>query len=375
MIKIDTVLLKDILSKMSKSLGNDKNVPITQLMHIYTQGNKIIFLTTDEINALQYTYTDETIESFDSINVAVLAEPFIKLISKFSSKDTEIGLSDSGNEIKIVGNGDYVLSLPLDSEGKPINFPLLPMIKTANNTTLDESTIYYGDPSAIISAAKYAEAAITKLTVDLQVEDYPRTNYYFGKIGCVTLDGYKATWVENSAFTFEALIYPSTIKLLSIFNSDDFKACKLDDIMLFECDGMKLYSKCAQGIDAFPFEVATSLLSKTFNTSVAVAASGFASALDRLKLFINSYDENCIKLIFNENGMFAKTISGNCVEQIAADKLTNNFECVIDIDNLMSQLKCLGDAVVHFNYGDSEIVQLISDDVKQLVVLCNDEDN
>ena len=56
MITIDTITLKEILSKMSKCLGNDKNVPITQLLHIYSNNNNLIFLTTDEINALKYTY-------------------------------------------------------------------------------------------------------------------------------------------------------------------------------------------------------------------------------------------------------------------------------------------------------------------------------
>ncbi len=373
MIKLDTITLKEILSKMSKCLGNDKNVPITQLMHIYTEENSVVFLTTDEINAMKYTYSIDTSDSIDSINVAVLAEPFIKLISKFSSKDTEIGVSDSGNEILITGNGDYKLSLPLDSSGKPIQFPVLPMIKTVNECTCSDADTFYGDVSLLIQAAKSAESAITKQSVDLAIEDYPRTNYYFGKIGCVTLDGFKATWVNTNEFNFEALIYPSTIKLLPLLNNDNFSAKKLNDIMLFECDGIKLYSKCAQGLDAFPHEVATSLLTQDFENSVAITASGFYSALDRLKLFITALDENCIKLSFSENGMFASTMSGNCIEQIAAESLPN-FECIIDIDNLMSQLKCLGDAAPRLCFGDAEIIIIRSDAVSQLVVLCNDEE-
>lgn len=373
MIKLDTITLKEILSKMSKCLGNDKNVPITQLMHIYTEGNSVIFLTTDEINAMKYTYTFDTAETIENINIAVLAEPFIKLISKFSSAETRIGVSESGNEVLIAGNGEYKLSLPLDSSGKPINFPLLPMIKVAESTDCEEPDIYYGDVSMIIQAAKSSESAITKLSVDLPVEDYPRTNYYFGQIGCVTLDGFKATWVNTNEFNFEALIYPSTVKLLPLMSNANFSARKIEDIMLFQCDGIKLYSKCAQGLDAFPHEIATGILNQQVNNSVTITAAGFYSALDRLKLFITALDENCVKLSFKDEGMFAATMSGNCIEQIAADKLPE-FECVVDIDNLMSQLKCLGDAAPKLFFGDTEIIIMRSDAISQLVVLCNDEE-
>ena len=372
MIVIDTLTIKEILSKMGKCLGNDKNVPITQLLHIYTDANKLIFVATDEINALKYTY--EADEDLDSLNIAVLADQFIKLVSKFSTKDIEIGVSDSGNELIVNANGLYKLSLPLNSDGQPIKFPELPMIKKASSVVIDENSVFYGDPSVIISASKYAEGAIMKRSIDLQIEDYPRTNYYFDNNGCITLDGYKATWVKTNDFKYSALMDPSTIKLLPILKNDNFKSYKADDILVFSCDNVELYSKCSEGIDAYPYEVAVSLLDQNMEEFVSVAASGFLSALDRLKLFITSFDDNCITLTFNEDGMFAKTRSGACIEQIAADKLNTNFVCDIDIDTLISQLKCLGDSVVKLGFGDNDIIQLICDDVKQLVVLCNNDE-
>lgn len=374
MISIDTITLKEILSKMSKCMGNDKNVPITQLLHIKSKDNKIVFLTTDEINALEYTYEPEPNCTIDDIDITVMAEQFIKLASKFSSKDTKIGVSDSGHELTIIGNGEYKLSLPLNSEGNPIVFPKLPMIKKVEDVEPNTDNVYYGDISLFINSAKFAEGAILKPSIDLQIEDYPRTNYYFGSIGCVTLDGFRATLVETNEFKYEALIYPSTIKLLSLLNNDNFESYKIDDILVFKCDGMILYAKCADGLDAYPYEVATSLLNQDLPNSVSVAASGFLSALDRLKLFITSFDDNCITLDFNENGLFAKTMSGAGVEQIAADKFDNTFTCTIDIDTLISQLKCLGDSVIKLWFGDNDIIQMMCENVKQLVVLCNNED-
>lgn len=375
MIKIDTLLLKEILSKMSRCAGNDKNVPLTQLLHIYTEGNKIMFLTTDEINAMEYTYTDETIAEYDKLDVAVLADSFIKLVSKFSSSYTEIGISDkSENELLVSGNGDYKLSLPLNSEGKPIKFPVLPMIKSVSDviSSTDDSNVYFGDPSVIVNYAKFCEGAITKVTSDLQVEDYPRTNYYFGEVGCVTLDGYKATWVDNSIFNFNALIYPSTIKLLPLMSSDNFSARLCNDVLYFSCNNIKLYSKCSPGIEAFPYEPVLGLLSKNFESTVSLAASAFVSSLDRLKLFITSFDENCIRLKFSSDGMFATTMSGSCCEQLSAESLSD-FECIVDVDGLVSQLKCFGDSIISFGYGDEAIVTMVSESIKQLVVLSSDE--
>ena len=371
MIRFETNTLKDILSKVGKCASNDKTAPMTQLMHIYTQGTKIQFTTTNQIDTCTYTYTvAENETEFPEFDVTVMVDQFIKLISKFTSPYVEFGLSDTGNEILISGNGNYKLALPLDG-GHPIAYP------ASNINMIGATDVYHGPVYNIIAAAKCTEGALTKITSDTPAADFPRTNYYFDESGCVTLDGFKASWYrDETLLPFKALIYPSTIKMLSVLDATgrDVEVYKCaSGELIFRNDTITLISKEARGLDVFPYEVATSLIDSTIEAAVQVAPAHFLAALDRLKLFIASDDDNCIKLEFSDKGLFAFNCSKSCTEQISAEAL-DEFDCFIDIDNLVTQLKAFdADEPITLGFGNDQIMQLEGDGLGQIVVLSDVE--
>ena len=283
---------------------------------------------------------------------------------------TDLSISDSGNEIIISGNGTYKLPLPMEGS-RPIIYPELKADLTSNSTS------YTGPIYNLIAAAKSTEGSLTKQSPDLEIADYPRTNYYFDESGCVTLDGFKASWyMDEGILPFTALVFPSTIKILSIFDianvDTEVYKCSSGEI-IFRNPYITLISKEARGADVFPYEVATSLINATMDSEVQVAASHFMSALDRIKLFISREDDNCVSLEFNDKGLFLYNCDKSCVEQISAEAL-EDFTCYIDIDNLVSQLKAFdSDDIITLGYGNDQFIQLSAECLGQIVVLSETE--
>lgn len=368
MIKIVTTDLKEILSKVSRCAGNDKNTPLTQLLNIKSDGEKVTFTTTDTVNTCVYEYKNDTAK-LDEMNVTVTVDQFNKLVSKFTCAEVSFGIGKSKKDLTVKGNGEYKLPIAFEN-GEIVEYPI------PNISAEPASEIFEAEVGLISNAAKKSEGAITKVTPDIQLEDYPRTNYYFDSTGCVTLDGFKATWVKgDKLLPFTTLVYPSTIKLLSIFGVDDkIKAYKAENgNLIFKSENITLVSKEAQGIEAFPYEVAIGLIETEVEKSVDVTAGGFLAALDRLKLFMLPVDGNCVKLEFGENGLTASSSSGACSEQISSDNVAQ-FSCFVDVDNLISQLKSFGEEIVTIGYGGDKFMQLFTEEIGQIVVLTTEED-
>lgn len=361
MISVSTSSLKEALSKVSKCASNDKAAPLTQLVRIHTQNEKTLaFTATDERNIFTYSLVDE-LASFDSIDVCVLIVQLNKLVSKFNSAKTELFVSDTGNELKITGDGTYTISIPVDSGGIPIKYPKVDV------SNIDSET-YTGRVSDIVNSSKYCEGSITKLTYDIQVEDYPRTNYYlYDKM--VTLDGFLATVVDGLDFPFATLISPATMKLLSNFTDEGFSVYKSGKYVVFKSTNCELISIEPEGINAFPHEVAISLIDGIDGYTVDVSSSVIVNALNRLSLFTDETYENSIMLKFNKDGVFAYTINESCCEQLSAEPQDDEYTCYVNVDSLISQLKPYGSEVVTLYYGNEQCLKIVCDNVSQIVVL------
>nr|DAM44496.1 MAG TPA: DNA polymerase III, beta subunit, DNA Polymerase III, beta.0A [Caudoviricetes sp.] len=363
MISLNTIALKDALSRVNKCANRDKSEPLTQLLHIKTRdAHTIDFTSTDVRNTLTYTLVDDTAD-FEMLDFCVLIDQFVKLVSKFNSVKTDMYISETGNEVKIRADGNYTISIPIDSDGNPIQYPDVVPGEPV-------SEVYSGPISSILSAIGYCEGSITKLTPDIQVEDYPRTNYYVGD-KVISLDGFLATVVSGDFLPFNILVSPVTLKLLSNFTDEGFKMYKDSKYVVFQNNNCKLLTVEPEGIDAFPNEVAVNMMQTITGNPVNIAAAVTVQSLNRLNLFTDETYENNIKLKFNGKGVFAYTINEACCEQLSADPQETEYECYIDINSLIAQLKVYGTDVVTLYYGDveSKCIKLEFGNVEQLIVL------
>ena len=90
-------------------------IPITGLMSIELKDHKLTLTTTDAIN---YLFIVEDKVDGEDFCVVVQAETFAKLISRMTSETVSLELV--GEELRVTGNGEYKIDLPLDEEGELI---------------------------------------------------------------------------------------------------------------------------------------------------------------------------------------------------------------------------------------------------------------
>ena len=366
MISLNTLALKEALSKCGKCAKNDKTAPLTQLINIKTVNEHTLsFTATDERNTFSYFLTDLT-SNFDNIDICVLIDQLTKLISKFNCTNTQLVVSDTNNELSIIGDGDYKISIPIDANGKPIEYPEI-------EDTAPVTEVYSGNISNILAAAKFCEGSILKVTLDMQVEDYPRTNYFVGK-DIISLDGFLATRVSGDFVNFDTLVSPSTLKLLSLFTDEDFSMYKTKTYNVFKCSDCIMYTVEPEGLDAYPTEVASQLIDSISGNTVDISAGVFVSALNRLNLFTDDRSDNSIKIVFNDKGMFAYTIDGACVEQISSEPC-KDFTCYINVTSLISMLKAYSTDIIKLYYGDDRCFKFEFNNVGQIIVLSDFGDN
>ena len=111
--KIKTETLKDLMAKAVKGAGNNKLIPITNLMELKMYEKTLQITTTDMVNFLYVK--GELEEPVNKLfNIVIEAEKFAKLISKMTSQYTEISVLT--NCVQVKGNGNYTIDIPLDDE-------------------------------------------------------------------------------------------------------------------------------------------------------------------------------------------------------------------------------------------------------------------
>ena len=361
MISLNTTELKSALGKVCKCAKNDKAAPLTQLLHMCTiDEHTLEFTTTDERNIFSYYIFDE-VNRFEPFDVCILVDQITKLVSKFTSPKTELFLSESENELKLNGDGLYTISIPIDAEGNKIKYPSI-------DIGTNKSEIYTGKMKNFINNIKYCEGSITKPSFDLQVEDYPRTNYYVGD-KTVALDGFLATIVYSDPIPFNMLISPAMVKILSNFEDDDFNLYKTNKYIVFTSKSCKLVSIEPEGLEGFPIEVAESIINNISGNSINISASVLSNALSRLNLFTEDKYDNSIKLKFNSNGMFAYTLDESCCETISSECINDSFECYINVHSLMSLIKNYSDDILTVIFGDEQCLKFVCDNISQIIVL------
>ena len=129
-MKIATNLLKEAVNNSLKGTSNNALIPITQMIGIKLNNNKLHLLSTDMTNTLEMTL-DKVLG--DDIDITVEAEKFGKLISKMTSPEIDLSVKDDVLIVK--GNGTYKIPLISDEEGL-VSFPEIPQLEATEQLTV-----------------------------------------------------------------------------------------------------------------------------------------------------------------------------------------------------------------------------------------------
>lgn len=352
-------VLKDMVARAIKGASCNKLIPLTNMISVELNNGELTLHTTDMTNHL-YIRKKQTADNFsgDEGAVTVGVETFSKLVGRMTCEIIKFELK--GNSLEVKGNGTYNIELPLDENGNPIAFP---------NPILDElpekDTIALQDIKIMVNTAK------SSLATTMEVPCY--TGYYIGD-KVITTDTYKICCIDKCLLEEEVLISPEMMNLLDLMEADTIKVYANDSVILFSTPECDVYGYKMDGIEDYQVDAISQLLATPFYQICKVSKDSLLATLDRIALFVGTYDNKAIRLTFTPEGINVSSKKTDGVELVSYTESENfkPFTCLIDIDTLISQVKANIPDTVELHYGHDKFVSITNGIVTQILALLVD---
>ncbi len=360
-LTLNTEKLKDMVSRSVKGVGNNKLIPLTSLMAIELKDGKLTLITTDATN---YLYIMEDKVSGDDFYAVVDANVFSKLISKMTSESVTLEIKASLNYLEVRGNGTYKIELPLDENGEYIKYP--DPVATLDLGTPEERTINRTTIQVILETIKPA------LAVTLENPCY--TGYYVGN-QVVATDTYKIASMDVNLIGAKKLISPEFMELLSVMNAEKILTTFTDTDIVCSTPDCVVAGKLMEGLEDFAIEPIMDLVNTEFGSMCAVPKSALLQVLDRISLFVGTYDKNAIYLTFTRMGLQISSKATSGIEMIdyATSENFKDFTCAVDIQMLINEVKSISNDIIEISYGVDNAIKMTDGNITIIVALLEDE--
>lgn len=357
-MKVSTERFKELVTRAHNGVGNNKLRPITQFILIKVEGTELSIVTTDGTN---YLYVFDEIDNQDDFYVVVEAEQFSKLIGKMTTEYVELTVEN--NVLSVIGNGSYLIELPLDEDGETVKYPdPYDKFMSEKHKKLIEGELLLSDIQIILDSVK-----ASLLTKD---DDPVYRNYFVGN-NVVATDHCKIAGFNKKLFDKDFLISSELMNLLGVIDASPISYQIADDTMVFEADDCVVVGKASNGLDSFSIDDINELLNTEFPSVVKIDKQMLLNLLDRMSLFVGKHDDNALKLIFTENHIIVTNQNQKSSEIIdyKDSKDFEAFECIIDVPTFVTQLKAYSSDVVELHYGREESIKLVDGDIIQIIAL------
>ena len=356
---IQTELMKDVVARAIKGAGNNKLIPITSMMCIELKEGELTVITTDATN---YLYIKEHHVAGDNFYVVVDANQFAKLVSKMTCENITMTIDEKLYTMKVKGNGNYTMELPLDEDGEPVKFPDAYATKCTNVVECNRSTIM-----AILETIKPA------LAVTMENPQY--TAYYMGD-KVVATGSYKIASLAIPMFDTPKLVSSEFLDLVAVMRAEKIIVNLSDTDIVFETPDCTIFGKFVDGIDDFAIEPITNLIEQEFDSHCAVPKNDLLQMLDRLSLFVGTYDKNAVDLTFTNQGLQVSSKASSGVEILPYVNSENqvDFTCAVDIQMLVNEVKAIQNDLIEIYYGDDSSIKLVDGNITIVIALMEDEE-
>lgn len=348
-LKINTTRLQELLVRAIKGASNNKLIPLTSLIAIEVKDGVLTITTTDSTN---YLYLTEPLEGED-FYVAVQADTFSKLVSKMTSETIELDVTDSC--LMVYGNGSYKIDIPLDDDGEPIQFP---------NPLKDFDGEHVGKVSSACVATILGSVKPSLLTT----MEYPWFTAYYVGDSVVGTDTFMISSLGEKILDTPRLISSEVMDLLGLLTGD-IEIIADGDKLLFEGENGKVYGIQASGIDNFSIEDINALVNQTYQSSCKISKSAILNLLDRISLFVGTYDNGEITLSFKESGLEVSSRYANETIAYIDTTVTEPFTCKTDISTLITQIRSQVGGVITIEFGLENALKLIDGQLINVVAL------
>lgn len=356
-IKVRTELLKEMTSKATKGASNNQLIPITGLMGIELKDNKLTLTTTDATNVMQVH--ENNVEGAD-FYIVIQEDLFNSLISRTTSEFTELTLKEG--QLEITGNGVYNLEIPLDEEGEPIiiNPPKF-------NTEVEKKYVDLKTIETILTANKAALAETLEIPC--------LTGYYFYPNGVMTTDTFKVCGTELKVFDKEVLLSRELVDYLQVMKEDKIAIQEDGDKILFTTDKVTVFGYELDEVAEFPADSIQAFLDSEFSSKCIIPKKQLTEVIQRLSLFVTTYDRNGLYLTFTNKGVNVSSKKSSGEELIEYKEIDNfvPFTCAVDIELLSTQITAQQGTDIELWYGHPKAVKMTQGKITQIIALLEDE--
>lgn len=358
-LTVNAEKLKDMVSRAVKGASNNKLIPITSLMKVEGNATGLSLTTTDATNYLCIE-DDSVVGDFYAV---VPVDIFSKLIAK-TTCDT-VTLEVVNNILKVKANGNYSIELPLDENGEAIKYP--DIVKNLN-AVKQKATINLSTIKVILDTVKPALATT--------LENPCYTGYYVGD-KVVATDTFKIASMNVDLFNTGVayLISPELMNLLGIMTKEKINVDFFDDSIMFVTDDCTVVGHVMEGIEEYAIDAIESLVDTEFDSKCRVPKSALLQLLDRLSLFVGTYDKNAVRLTFTHDGLQVESKASSGVEIIKYVDSENfrEFTCLVDIQMLVNEVKSIQNDVIEMYYGVDNAIKFTDGNITIIVALLEDE--
>lgn len=358
-LTLSTEVFKSLVAKAYKGVGNNKMLPLTQLMCISVKDGFLELIVSDSAQTNYFYVNQPDVEG--EFYATVMADQFAKLIGKFTCD--KLRLSVDNDKLKISGNGNYTIALQYDEMGNPIKYPdpMAELGKAEGETQIIPiSTIY-----KILNAVKPSLA-------DTMEVPY-LTNYYVGDMVAAT-NSDEAGIINSKVLKNPVLLSPIVLEFLGLSSSKDLNVdCYADGVIVFSAEDMMVYSRQMEGLSYYPVDALRGFYEEDMPASCKLPKNELLQALDRISLFVGAYDENAVKLEFTDTDLQISSLAMTGVEKIAyisGDKA--EFKCSADLQSLIKHIKTQSTDEVEIQFGNDQALKFVDGDTVQIVSLFED---
>ena len=350
-LTISTTRLQALLNKAVKGAGSNKLIPMTSLIAIKLKDGVLTLTTTDATNYLSLIEKDI---SGDEFYVAVQVDLLAKLVSRMTCDEVILEVVDS--VLNVIGNGKYQIELDAEDDGSLVKLPN-PIEKFKKDTKIGTT-----DSQVVLRTLSSIKPALATTM------DYPWfTCYYVGKDITAT-DTYTVANNQEGFLKKPKLISSTVMDLLGLF-SGTIDIYLDGDKMLFEAESGVVYGIVPNGIENYSIDAISGLVNQDFDYSCSVSKSSLLSLLDRISLFVGTYDNGNITLSFGKDGLDVTSKYAN--EKIAYINSDNSgeFTCKTDVYTLATHVKAQTGSEITIVYGDDNALKLIDGDITSVIAL------
>lgn len=361
-VSIDTKKLQDMVAKASKGVGNNKLIPLTSMICIQITNNELTLITTDATN---YLYVKNIVDA-NNFYVVVDADKFTKLVSKMTCDSVTLDFKLGYLEIK--GNGTYKIEIPLDENGQAVKYPDPYAESMADESVWKGGTFKKSHIQVILDTIQ------PSLAVTLENPCY--TGFYMhDKV--VATDTYKIASMATEMFNEPKLVSREFLNLVPVIDDENIKWSMKDDVIILQTANCVIYGRFMEGLEEYAIGPITELIeSDAFSSSCKIPKDVLLQLLNRLELFVGTYDKNSVHLTFTNEGLQISSKSATGVETvpyIASDNFVG-FTCAIDIQMLTEEVKAVQGDVIELYYGDESSIKFKDGNVTIIIALMEDDE-